>query len=63
MINSTLLSLRLNGTSRDDMVLFLEVVIRLLGTTSSNMTKGFTAIALDNTRLNLYSYLVMHKPQ
>ena len=32
MISSTLLPFRANGTSRDDMTLFLAVVIELLGT-------------------------------
>ncbi|RVW65823.1 hypothetical protein CK203_007388 [Vitis vinifera] len=52
MISSTLLPFRPNGTSRDDMTLFLAVVIELFGTISSNVTKIFTTKALDNTHVS-----------
>ncbi|RVW57077.1 hypothetical protein CK203_070550 [Vitis vinifera] len=52
MISSTLLPFRPNGTSRDDMTLFLAVVIELFGTIPSNVTKIFTTKALDNTHVS-----------
>jgi hypothetical protein len=48
MINNTLLPFRLNRTGRTDMTLFLVVIIKLLRTISSNMTKSFTTKSLDN---------------
>jgi len=42
---------RSNGTSRDDMTMFLAVVAELLGAIPSNMTKSFTTKALDNMHI------------
>ncbi|KAG6632744.1 hypothetical protein CIPAW_13G179600 [Carya illinoinensis] len=52
MKSSTLLPFRSNGTSRDDMTLFLAVVTKLLGTIPSNMTKSFTTKTLDSTHVS-----------
>ena len=52
MISSTLLPFRPNGTSRDDMTLFLVVVTELLGTIPSNVTKIFTTKALDSPHIS-----------
>ena len=52
MISSTLLPFKANGTSRDDMTLFLAVVTSLLGTIPSNMAESFTTKALDNTHVS-----------
>ncbi|KAL2518418.1 Uncharacterized protein Adt_14665 [Abeliophyllum distichum] len=52
MISSTLLPSTSNGTSRDDMTLFLAVVTELLGTILSNMTKSFITKAPDSTHIS-----------
>ena len=39
MISSTLLPFRANGTSRDDITLFIAVVTELLGTIPSNIDR------------------------
>ena len=52
MISSTLLPFKENGTSRDDMTLFLSVVTKLLRTIPSNMAKSFTTKSLDSTHVS-----------
>ena len=52
MISSTLLPFRSNGTSKDDMTLFLVVVTELFGTIPRNVTKIFTTKALDDTHVS-----------
>jgi len=64
MISSTLLLFRSNGISRVDMALFLAVVIELLRTIPSNMTKSFTTKALDSTHVSTLIpslYNISHK--
>ena len=54
IISSSLLPFRSNGTSKDDMTMFLVVVAELLGAILSNMTKSYTTKTLDNMHISFF---------
>ena len=54
IISSSLFPFKSNGTSRDDMTMFLAVVAELLRAITSNMTKSFTAKALNNMHISTF---------